>query len=112
MADTRRKKLSLVADIINGNILTREKVLVHLPFVLFISLLALIYIANGFLAEDNVRRLNAVGNEVKELRSEYITIKSDLMYKSKQSELARIIDGRGLGLRESYQPPYKIYRAP
>jgi hypothetical protein len=84
MAESRNKKLSLIADIINGNILTREKVLVHLPYVLFLSMLALIYIANGFLAEDNVRRLNAVGNDVKELRSEYITIKSDLMYKSKQ----------------------------
>lgn len=102
--------MSLIADIINGNILTREKVLGHLPYVLYISLLALIYIANGFLAEGNVRRLNTVGNEMKELRSEYITIKSDLMYKSKQSELARIIEQKGLGLRESYQPPYKIYR--
>lgn len=105
-----KKHTSLIADLLNGNILTRESFLDHLPFILFIAFLALTYISNGFLAEQNIRELNKVNNELKELRSEYITIKSELMYKSKQSELAKIIDERELGLKESFEPPKKIIR--
>jgi hypothetical protein len=60
------------------------------------------------MAEDTVRKLNNVGKEVKEFRSEYITTKSELMYKSKQSELADFIDQKGMGLKESFEPPRKI----
>jgi hypothetical protein len=93
-----------------ANILTKDKVLEHLPYFLFMALIALVYISNGFMAEENVRELNRVNSELKELRSEYITIKSELMYKSKQSELAKIIREKGLGLEESFEPPKKIVR--
>lgn len=95
-------------DVINGNFLTRDDVLRHLPYLLFCCFLALIYIANGYVAEDTVRKLNKVSKELKEYRSEYITTKSELMYKSKQSELAAYINLKGLGLKESYEPPKKI----
>ena len=42
------------------------------------------------------------------MRSEYITIKSDLMYATKQSELIKILHEKGLTLEESFQPPKKI----
>ncbi|UTW64342.1 hypothetical protein KFE98_09440 [bacterium SCSIO 12741] len=109
-APKTRKKINLIADLINGNILTREKVIEHLPYFLFLALIALIYISNGFLAEENVRQINKTNNEIKELRSEYITIKSELMHKSKQSQLARIIDEKGMGLKESFKPPKKIVK--
>ncbi len=97
-----------LVDVINGNFLTHDDVLSHLPFVLFLFFLALVYIANGYLAEDTVRQLNAIGKNVKEARSEYITTKSELMYKSKQSELAEYIKIKGMGLEESSEPPKKI----
>src|SRR5690606_30991916 len=80
-----------IIDVINGNFLTKDDVLRHFPYLLFLGVLALIYIANGYLAEDTVRKINQSNKELKELRSEYITTKSELMYKSKQSELADFI---------------------
>jgi len=53
-----------------------------------------------------VRDLYKVGNELKELRSEYITLKSDLNYKSKQSQVAQATEI--LGIKESTIPPTKI----
>ena len=108
--NTAKKKRSIVADLVNGNILTRETVIDHLPYFLFLALLALVYISTGFLAEENVRNLNAVNGEIKELRSEYITIKSELMYRSKQSEVVKIIIEKDLGLEESFEPPKKIVK--
>ena len=105
-----KKKRSIIADLVNGNILTRETVIDHLPYFLFLALLALTYISSGFLAEENVRNLNTVNDEIKELRSEYITIKSELMYRSKQSEVIKIIKEKELGLEESFEPPKKIVK--
>lgn len=105
-----KKHTSLVADLLNGNILTRDSFLDHLPYLLFLAFLSLVYISNGFLAEQNIRNLNKINTEIKELRSEYITIKSELMYKSKQSELAKIISEREMGLLESFEPPKKIIK--
>lgn len=95
-------------NIISGNIFTREEVVKHLPYVLFMAFLALLYIANGYYAEDTVRQLNKAGNELKELRSEFITNKSDLMYISKQSEVVNMAEKKSLGLKESLVPPKKI----
>ncbi|MEM9023206.1 MAG: FtsL-like putative cell division protein [Bacteroidota bacterium] len=95
-------------DILNGNFLTREEVVRHLPYLLFLAFLSLIYIANGYLAEGSVRDINRLENELKERKSEYITTKSDLMYKSKQSELAKMMGEHNMDLKESSVPPKKI----
>jgi len=97
-----------VLNIVNGNVFTREAVVRSMPFLLFLALLALIYISNGFLTEGGVREINKLNSEIKELRSEYITTKSDLMHHSKQSELVELIKEKELCLEESYEPPKKI----
>ena len=94
--------------VLSGNIFSKEEVVKHLPFFFFMAFLALVYIANGYLAEDTVRQLSKTDSELKELRSEYITTKSNLMHKSKQSEVAEMLKEKGLGLKESIEPPKKI----
>ena len=66
------------------------------------------YIANGYFAESAIRSIDRTGNQLKELRSEYITTKSDLMYESKQSQVAKALAEKELGLKESVLPPEKI----
>ena len=61
----------------------------HLPFVLFLALLAIVHIANNHIAEGNVRSINKLEKEIKGFRWEYMTNKSELMFKSKPSEVAR-----------------------
>lgn len=97
-----------VIGIFTGSLLTKTGVVRYLPFLLFIAFLTLVYIANGYVAEDTVRDLNKVSNELKEMRSEYITTKSDLMYQTKQSQIAVITEQKELGLKESFSPPKKI----
>jgi Bacteriodetes cell division protein (FtsL-like) len=78
----------------------------HLPKILFAMLLGLLYISNTHYAEKTVRKINASQAEVEDLRADYTTLKSDLMFASKQSEVARKV--KTLGLKESLRPPYKI----
>jgi len=95
-----------LANIFSGNFLSKDNVVGLLPFMFFLTFLGILYIANGYYAEKVVRDLHKTGNDVKELRSEYITIKSDLNFKSKQSQVAQATEQ--LGIYESTTPPTKI----
>lgn len=78
----------------------------NLPFILFLAFLALIYIANGHYADKNMRQLNKTNRQLKELRWQYLQVKSRLMYRSKMSEVAKVVAPRGL--KELMAPPEKI----
>jgi len=60
------------------------------------------------MAESSVRTINKMEQEIKELRSEQISIKSELNNTIIESELIKIIDDRNLGLNESFEPPKKL----
>ena len=77
-----------------------------LPFVLFLALLGMIYIANRNVAEKNIRDIDKITKEVKELSWDYKTTKAELAFKSTLSEVAKRADT--LGLKESVQPPHKL----
>lgn len=100
------KIIRSVLHIVSGNFLSKNNVISLFPFFLFLTLIGLGYIANGYYAEKSVREISRINTELKELKSEYITTKSELMFMSNQSELARA--AAPLGLKESTAPPKKI----
>ena len=105
----KRKKGVLakaLSSVFSGTFLTNESTLKHVPFLLFLSCIAILYIANGYQADDKIRDVNKITNELKELRSEYISTKSDLMFVSKQSEVAKAAEP--MGIKEPVVPPMKI----
>ncbi|MCU0428411.1 MAG: FtsL-like putative cell division protein [Cytophagaceae bacterium] len=89
-----------------NKILTKGLPLTQLPKVLFLLLLVLLYVANTHYGDKLVRRTNKLKNEVEDLRADYITLKAELMFKSKQSEVAKRV--AALELEEPVTPPYKI----
>ena len=78
----------------------------HLPKIIFVMALGLFYIGNTHYAEKTVRKINNIQAEVEDLRADYTTMKSDLMFASKQSEVAKKV--KSFGLEESLEPPIKI----
>lgn len=104
------KQLSGVKSLLSGNFLSKDQLVNALPYLFFLTFLGICYIANGYQAERLIRRLYKTNNEIKELRSEYITTKSELMYVSKQSQVAKAT--HALGLRELTSPPKKIVLTP
>lgn len=102
------KVVRSVANVVSGSFLSKETTLKHLPFIFFLSFLAICYIANGYYADDQVRKLNKLSNEIKELRTQYIVIKDSLVVKSKQTEVAKALAKLQTGIKESVVPPKKI----
>jgi len=102
------KRAGTLKGLLAGSLLTREKVVRQLPFILFLTLLAFFYIGNCYHAERLVRENTKLQDQVRELRAKSISTSAELMHLSKQSEVVRLIREKNLGLRESVTPPRKI----
>lgn len=94
-------------NILGGGYLSKESVLRNLPYVIFVAIIALVYISNNFYAEKTSREIEKTKRELKELRYKYVITKAALMYKSKLSEISA--KAGKIGLKESTVPPYKIF---
>ena len=88
------------------NWFNRDLVIRNIPFVLYLTFIGLFYIWNSYTIDKTVREIDKTDKELKELRSEFITGKSDLMYKCKMTEVAKNIEM--YGVKESKEAPKKI----
>jgi hypothetical protein len=78
----------------------------NIGYLLFLAALAVVYIYNGHYADKISRDLSRTDKELKELQYEYKTLKSEVMFRSKESELAKAV--APLGLVELTQPPFVL----
>lgn len=75
----------------------------HLPYFLFLSALAVVYIYNGHYSDKIIKSISRTNKELTELQYEYKTLKSELMFRSKQTEIAKAV--APMGLIELTTPP-------
>ena len=78
----------------------------HFGFLLFLALLAVIYIANGHWADNTIRDINITQKQVKEMEYEYKNLKSLEMYRSRESQVTQA--AAALGLKPAATPPVKL----
>ena len=76
--------------------LSHQWVVKNIPFFLFLALLAVLYIYNGHYDDKLTRKIGATEKHIKELEYEYKTIKSELIFRSKASELIKAVEPLGL----------------
>ena len=96
-------ELSLTQKMEWRRLLSYKWVVKNIPFFLFLSVLAVLYIYNGHYADKLVRKINVTEKHIKELEYEYKTVKSEVIFRSKASELAKAVEP--LGLKELVVPP-------
>ena len=92
--------------LLNGEFLTRDGVVKHLPFLFFLTFLFILNISWIYFSENTIRDLSRTRKELEELQSEYNTVSSKLETKKRQSSVARDISN--LGLKESTEPPIQL----
>jgi hypothetical protein len=86
--------------------MSKEKAIELLPFFVFLGFIGMFYIGNKHFAEKNIREVEKLNKELKELRYEYMTTKAELMFRSKQTEVVKQTEL--IGIKESIVPPVKI----
>jgi predicted membrane protein len=78
------------------SILNYQWIVMNIPFFLFLAFLAILYIANGHLADKTIRQINTTKKELKELQFEYKTLKAELMRRSRAIEIENAVAPFGL----------------
>ena len=78
----------------------------NIPYVAFVALLCIIYIANSHRAVETQRKLNAQQQVLKELRWKRMDIQTRLMNAGMETEMIR--RGEQLGLKPLMLPAYSI----
>ncbi len=93
-------------SVMDGSFLTKDGIMEMLPFFFYLIGLALLLIFNSYHAEKKAREKEELRRELIELRIRYINTKSELMFITNQSEIARELEEKGLV--ESTIPPRVI----
>jgi len=109
--EQKEVRKGFLKGVLDGSLLARDVVAKQLPYIVFITFLAVIYIGNRYHAEKVVRETSKLQKEINELRAESITIAADLMDLSKQSEVEKMVNQKGLELKVSMVPPKKLIKA-
>ncbi len=78
----------------------------HFGFLLFLALLAVLYIANGHSADETIRDINITQKQVKDMEYEYKNLKSLEMYRSRESQVTQA--AASMGLKPATEPPVKL----
>ena len=91
-------------------IISHKWVVRNIPFFLFLTALAVLYIYNGHYTDKLILKINTTEKKIKELEYEYKTVKSDVIFRSKASELIKVVEP--LGLKELTGPPVLLEATP
>ena len=95
-----------VYSILKARFLLDEDAIKNWRFIVFIILLAIAMIANTQSYEQKVFRIAEMTNEVKELRSEFVDRRSELMKLKMESTIAQKMEAKQI--KPSTVPPVKI----
>ncbi len=81
----------------------------YLRFLLFLTAIGMVYIWNTHYAVKQVRKLERLKVEVKDLKSKYLMRESTLRAGMRMSEVKNYVDT--LGLRPLQSPPYRLTKS-
>jgi hypothetical protein len=95
-----------IYDILKARFLIKEDALKNWRFIVFLIVLAIIMIANTNRYEQKVMYMSKLNDEVKELRSEFVDRRSELMKLKMESNVAAQMEAKGIF--PSSVPPKKI----
>ena len=96
----------VIADIIGGDIFSKDGFVNMFPFFLYVVFLLMIYITNIYIAEDVSRDIEKTNRKVEDLHVEYVYLKSEITKITKQSNMVNMLKAKGI--KESVDPLRKI----
>lgn len=89
-----------------GSLFNSQWITSNMNFFLFLSFIAIIYIANGHWADKTIRNIDKTKRELRDLQFEYKTVKAELMHKTEESQILKVAEP--LGLKISNEVPQHL----
>jgi hypothetical protein len=101
-------KSSSLRDIINGNILTNRFLQKQYGLILLIAVLTFLYVDNRYYCETQLAKEIELKKDIQDVKYESLTISAELMQISRQSNVLKMINERGVNLIRTSAPSIVI----
>lgn len=103
--NTQEKHTKLTAqEVLNGNFLTRDFFKSQYKLLLLIAGLIFLYVWAGFAAQKQHHKLTTLKKELEDARFTQLTIRTELLNQTRQSEVSKTLKERGSEVKESNVP--------
>lgn len=107
MSDEKVKIANPIKGVVSGELLFKTGVFQNLPFLLYVTLLMILYIAYGYYVDATVHQYSKEEKRSEELYSELQSLMEVYDQESLQSKIA--VDVESVGLYESKYPPKVVW---
>lgn len=101
-------KSSSVRDILNGNILTKKFIRKQYMLLVLLVLLSIFYIDNRYASEKQISRITTLKKNIQDAKYESLTISAELMEISRQSNIYKLMQSKGMQLKPGDTPPIVV----
>ena len=107
MTNERKYQIGAVlADIVRGRFLSDPRFIANWPFILFLVFLAVVSIASSHAADKKVTELNNKRKVLKDLRSEFVFVRKEVMNRTRVTVITE--NAERIGLVKTREGIYKI----
>lgn len=96
------------SDVLSGDFLTKTNIYRHLPFVLLLLIFFIASIALRFSCESKIAEIDDLQKQLKDVKHEALTLSSELLGKSKQSQIKYLLAQKDSTLNMLDCPPFVI----
>ncbi len=97
-----------IKDILSGDVLSHGWFKQQYKVILLISGLIFMYIYSGYQSQRQQRVLSDLQKELQDVQLTQLTLNTELMNKSRQSSVARMLKEKGSTVKETNKPATRI----
>lgn len=97
-----------MGDLIHGRALSSDVLAKHSRSLFVLIALILMNIGNRYDCQKKLAEMSSLKREITDLRYEALTLSTQLMGASRQSEVENLVKRKGLDLEVATTPPYKL----
>lgn len=102
--DDKVSVVTLIKEIMAGDVFLKETVRKQYLFVLMLFVLSLIYVNNRFLYEKELREVKVLRDEVVDLKYRSLTLSKEMKYAGRRTMIIEALEVMGVDLEESAEP--------
>lgn len=99
---------SSIKKLIQGEWISDELFKKNIKVIAISIVLIFFYISNRYTCQDAISQISTLQKELVDIRYEALTLSSDLLGSSRESQVKELVDTKGLGLELLTTPPYLI----
>lgn len=107
MTEERKNRIgALVSDVVRGSFLSDPRFIANWPFVLFLVFLAIVSISSSHAADKKVAELSEKRKVLKDLRSEFVFVRKEVMNRTRVTVVTE--NAEQIGLIKTREGIYKV----